>query len=791
MPSVKLHLPVKVDGDLNDEAWKSVPVSTDFITSFPHFGNISTHKSDVKVAYDDNAVYIAAYLYDKPENIRTQFTSRDNIDRQDVDIFTVGFDTYKDRQNAFLFRVTAAGVQADAKGAQNNNPVYDVTWDAVWESKVSIKKDGWVVEMKIPFSAIRFSKKEIQDWGINFARYERKENENSIWSPVNPNINGDINQWGTWTGLKDITPPLRLSFLPYLSGGYRVSPTGNGNVTEFLKSGGMDVKYGINESFTVDMTLIPDFAQVQSDNLLLNLTPFEVKFEDYRPFFSEGTELFNKAGLFYSRRIGAAPSGSSAVLNTYGNDPNYKIEKNPGITRLYNAAKFSGRNRNNLGIGIFNAITAPMYAKVVNLTNGKDSSILTEPLTTYNIFVLDQAFKNRSSLSFTNTNVKRKGNSRNANVSSIDMSLFDKTNTYNLAFTGRYSAIWGNNGLRKNGFTTTTAFDKISGKLRYHAAVNVESDKYDPNDLGFLYNNNSIDLTGNISYNILKPTKKYINQIYKITFGNSYLYRPFNWTNASAGASAFLVFKNFWDITFSFQSSPVWSNDYFVNSSVYTGYFLKRSPYYYIGIDGSSDSRKKLYFSYGLGGAESPLPNDPYFKTSTGLRYRFSDKFQVSTSLAIEQDKGNWGWAFLNNPNGSPIIARRDKKTNTAIVSAQYSFNKKMNWTIRARHYWSAIYNTNFYNLKDDGYWDDRAFINNQNISYNTFNIDMFYTWDFLLGSRITVAWKNALGNSVAIDPYRNTSYFNNLGKSVDNPHSNEFTVKVVYFLDYMKLNHK
>ncbi len=785
--AVKLSLPVKIDGELNDEAWKQVPAINDFIVSFPHFGQPSTHKTEVKVAYDNDAVYVAAYLYDKPENIRRQFTSRDNIDRQDVDIFVAGFDTYKDRQNAFLFRVTAAGVQADSKGAQSNDPVYDATWDAVWESKVSIKNDGWVVEMKIPFSALRFSKKELQDWGINFARYVRKENENSIWNPVNPNVNGDINQWGTWQGLKNISPPLRLSFLPYLSGGYRVSPTGNGNVTEFLKSGGMDVKYGINESFTVDMTLIPDFAQVQSDNQLLNLTPFEVKFDDYRPFFSEGTELFNKSGLFYSRRIGATPEGASDVLNTYGNNPNYKINKNPGITRLYNATKFSGRTSNNLGIGVFNAVSAPMYAKITRLSDGKDSSILTEPLTNYNIFVLDQAFKNRSSLSFTNTNVLRKGNSRNANVSSIDLSLFDKKNVHNLVFTGRYSAIWGT-GLRKNGFTTTGGFDKVSGKLRYSNRLSIESDTYDPNDLGFLYNNNAVDYTGNISYNLLNPTKKFINQVYKFRFTNSYLYKPFKWTSTEIEASALLVFKNFWDITFGFQSSPTWSNDYFVNSNVYSGFFLKRTPYYYFGINGSSDSRKKLYFSYNIGGAESPLPNDPFWTSEAGLRYRFNDKLQLSTSMAIEQDKGNWGWAFLNNTNGSPIISRRNKKTNTAIVSAQYSFNKRMNWTVRVRHYWSALYNTNFYDVKPDGYWDERPFINNQNISYNTFNVDMFYTWDFLLGSRITVAWKNALGNSIPIDPYRNLSYLNNLGKAISNPHSNELTVKIVYFLDYLKL---
>ncbi|MFN8253018.1 MAG: DUF5916 domain-containing protein [Ferruginibacter sp.] len=787
VPAVKISLPVKIDGDWNDEAWKNVEATGDFITSHPEFGKASAHKTLVKLAYDNAAVYVVAYMYDDPGNIRTQITSRDVIERQDVDAFTVGFDTYLDRQNAFLFKVSAAGVQFDARGAQNNNPVYDVTWDAVWESQVSIKSDGWVAEMKIPFSAIRFSKKQLQDWGINFARFCRKDNENSIWSPVNPNLNGDINQWGTWSGLQSVKPPLRLSFLPYISGGIRNSPTSNGRINETLKSGGMDVKYGVSESFTVDMTLIPDFAQVQSDNLQLNLTPFEIKFNDYRPFFTEGTELFNKAGLFYSRRIGAAPAGAAAVLGTYGNNPDYRISKNPGITRLYNATKFSGRTKDNLGIGIFNAVTAPMYAKVTNTHTGLDSTILTEPLSNYNIVVFDQALKNRSSISFTNTNVLRKGNSRNANVSSLDLSLFDKKSIYNFSWTGRFSSVWGNTE-NKNGFTTTAAWGKMSGLIRYRAMINVEDDKYNPNDMGYLANNNSVDYTGTISYNSLNPGKRFINEMYKLTLVNRNLYMPYKWTNFEITASAFVLLRNFWDIRAVFQTTPVWYNDYFVNSSVYTGHFLKRTPYYYVGIDGSSDSRKKLYFSYAIGGAESPLPKDPYWTGNAGLRYRFTDKFQLSANLAIQQDRGNWGWAFINNPDGSPVISRRNTKTNTALINAQYSFTKRMNATIRMRHYWYAVNNTNFYNLKPDGYWDERPFMNGRNIGYNAFNIDMFYTWDFLPGSRITVAWKNALGGNTYIDPYANATYLKNFGRSVDNPHSNELTVKIVYFLDYLKL---
>ena len=794
LPAVKTNLPIKIDGNLDDAAWKTVAATGDFIVANPRFGDTASRRTTVKILYDNSAIYVGAYLYDNPANIRKQITARDVINMQDVDIFVVGFDTYHDKQNAFIFKVTAAGVQGDAKesqnGTNNGGVVSDASWDAVWESKVSIKNDGWVVEIKIPFSAIRFAKKDVQDWGINFARFIRAKNENSIWDPVDPNISGDINQWGNWVGLKNISPPLRLSFLPYISGGFRVSPTNKGRVTEFLRSGGMDLKFGINESFTLDLTLIPDFAQVQSDNVFLNLSPFQVKFEDRRPFFTEGTELFNKAGLFYSRKIGATPTYSGEVLSTYGDNPNYKIIKNPGITRLYNATKFSGRTRKNLGIGIFNAISSPMYAKIQDLTNGKDSSILTEPLTNYNIIVLDQALKNRSSLSFTNTNVLRKGNGRNANVSSIDIALFDKKNLHNLSFTGKYSSIWGKDA-NYNGYTAGASFGKVSGLIQYKTTMTVESDTYDPNDLGYLQNNNSFDYSANLSYNKTRPTKYFLMHSYSVSFKNAYLYKPFAWTSLSISANAFYLFKNFWDVNIHFESSPTWNKDYFLNSSKYNGYFLRRTPFYYIGVNGSTDSRKKLFFGWSLGGAESPLPNDPYWQANVELRYRLSDKLQFSTSYNIEQDKGNWGWAFRNNADGSPVIARRDKKTNTFVLSAQYNFTPRMNWNIRVRHYWSLLSNTNFYDLKSDGYWNEVAFAPGENVNFNSFNLDMFYTWDFLLGSRLTIAWKNALGGNVAIDPYTNMSYLKNFGKVINNPHSNEITVKIVYFLDYLSLKRK
>lgn len=784
---------IKIDGKDDDAAWKNVDLINDFIISSPDFGKLTTKKTDVKIVYNNEAVFVLATMYDDVKNIRRQLTQRDGNDRQDCDIFTIGLDPYLDKQNGFIFQVTAAGVQGDARQSAANGT--DRSWDAVWESAVDIESDRWIVEMKIPFSAIRFAKKDVQTWGLQLTRFIRKTNENDTWSPQDPNQDGSINQWGELTNLANIIPPLRLSFLPYISGGVRQSPSVDGSTqTEYIKSGGMDVKYGINESFTLDVTLIPDFAQVQSDNVFLNLTPFQVKFDDYRPFFTEGTELFNKAGLFYSRRIGAEPIGTGQVLNFAKNNTQYSINKNPGITRLYNATKLSGRTKHNLGIGVFNAVTKPMEAILTNNISKFDSTILTEPLTNYNVLVLDQSLKNRSSVTLTNTNVIRKGNSRNANVTGLDVSMFDRANNYNIKASAKYSNITGKQG-NYDGYKTELSGGKISGKWRWNSGINIESDKYDPNDLGYLQNNNSFEQFGGASLNFNKPTKGYLSHSYNINYRNTYLYKPFKWNSLDISSGANFLFKNFWDANLRLSTKPVRFVDFFEART--PGLKLNKFAYVFLGIGGSSDSRKKLFGGWFIGGAESKVKDDAYLTLRLNSRYRFSDKFQLNASFERTVDKGQWGFSHRDTVStlvsgyNDPIIAFRTVKTNNVIVGGQYNFTPRMNATIRLRHNWTNIINRSFYKLKTDGDWNDFPFSEGRNRNFNVFNIDMFYTWDFKWGSRLTFNWKNGLGGNVYLDPYSNYNYSKNLIAIFNNPHSNEFSIKIVYYLDYLNLKRK
>lgn len=807
--AVKTATAPHIDGLLNDSVWQQAPIATDFITYSPVFGSSSGFRTTVKVLYDDRAIYIGAFMYDDPALVRREFTARDSSRRADADYFSVFIDTYNDKLNAFQFQVTSRNVQTDARVSPNIKPdfgVYgDLSWDAVWESHVAFTREGWGVEMKIPLFSIRFSKKNVEQWGLQFLRFNRRLNETSFWNPVDPNVNGFVNQFGIMTGLRNLVPPLRLSFSPYLSGGYRGTPQPGGYRQEWLRSGGMDVKYGLSESFTLDATLIPDFGQVISDNVVNNVSPYEVQFRENRPFFTEGTELFNKAGIFYSRRVGQTPRRYYSVENMArdGSLGNYEVIRNPSVTPLYNAVKLSGRTVGNLGIGVFNAVTEPVHASLSNRATGADSVILTESLANYNIVVLDQALKNRSYITFTNTNVTRQGHARDANVTAVDLELYDRHNRFGVTVRPRYSKIFGNKSYE--GFSNKIRAGKVSGKLQYSVGSAVVSDKYDPNDLGYLLSPNDITNTLDASYNIYTPSASFLNQRYGVTLLQSYLYKPFEYKNTEIDAYAFWLFKNFWDLRLSTYISPFWSNDFFelqtpADIRATPRAKLKRAPYYSLFASGSSDSRKHLYVSWRAGIAKGPLPDDLFHKANLGLRYRFSDRFTLSIDYFRQHDQGQWGLAY-NGPApvfdraGQPVLARRKYTEVSTVLSGSYNFTSRLNLMFRARHYWNKIVNTHLYYTLPDGYWNERFDMKPEafNGNYNAFNLDVFCTWDFSPGSRVIVGWKNWLGHDYeyGVNGDKYESYSKNVDQMLTAPHGNEVTLRVIYFLDYQQLRRK
>ena len=791
LQAIKLpHSPPRIDGNLDDMAWKDVPVTAGFIQNFPGFGLPASQKTEVRIVYDNSAIYISAYLYDDPALIRKQITARDEEQLKDLDYFSVFLDTYNDLQNGFQFLVTSSNVQTDARLSPSVVTAFgeygDKTWDAVWDSKVSIKNDGWVVEMKIPYISLRFAKNDVQDWGIQLLRSVRRNNETSFWNPVDPNVNGFVNQFGLLKNLVDIKPPLRLSFSPYVSTGIRNTPENDGYRTEWLRSGGMDVKYGINESFTLDATLIPDFGQVVSDNVVNNLTPYEVKFEEYRPFFTEGTDIFNKSDLFYSRRIGSTPSGYNAINNMADNDPNIEIIKNPGRTQLYNGIKFSGRTPKKLGIGFFNAVAAPMYATIRDKTTGERAKIKTESMTNYNILVLDQALKGRSYVTFTNTNVMRSGTNNDANVTGLDFNLYDKKNMFNARGYGHYSKVFNTNSY--DGYNTLLKLGKVSGKIQFYAQNTIRSVNYDPTDLGYLQTANLHINTGSFSYKQLTPTKSFLSYQYTLLADYQRLYKPDKFNSLQMQARGFWYLKNFWDVALTAAYLPD-QHDYFVIGTPFDKY-ARRPQYGSLSLNGSTDSRKRLFVNYNFLIAEFfKNPEKEYYILEGGVRYRFSNQLTLELSHKYETETDYIVSAGRDNL-GRPRIAFVDFKEVTSVLSGIYNFTSRINLTLRMRHYWSNV------PVKRIAYLDDKGYpVSVTNImtedNVNFFNADAFLTWDFRYGSRLILGYKNWLGEDQYVDGSRYKRYAPNLGQTFGLKHGNEATLRFIYFLDYSQFSKK
>ena len=420
----RISEPPIIDGILDDKVWDNAESNTDFYQWRPSNTGPArdTHTTLVKVIYDDDAVYFGVKMADPdPKNIAKEISQRDEFYMNKTDLIGVMISPYDDGLNYVSFVITSAGTIADMKTVgdfDDNDGDYDVVFDA----KISFDKFGWNAEFKIPYSALRFPKKDVQSWGLNFFRRVFNLNESYVWNYIDRSVGRMSEYMGVLEGIQNIDPPTRLFFYPYSQFNSEIY---EGNTGTGI-SAGMDIKYGINEAFTIDATLIPDFGQVKFDEVELNLSPFEQQFDEKRAFFTEGTELFNRGGIFYSRRIGGdlSSSGEDFVQE------NEKVSASDNSIDLINAIKISGRTDNKLGIGFFNAITKKSVATLQDTLNQSTREVILEPLTNYNVLVLDQQIKNNSSITFLNTNVKRAKEYRNANVSALLLDLKTKQNNY-------------------------------------------------------------------------------------------------------------------------------------------------------------------------------------------------------------------------------------------------------------------------------------------------------------------------------------------------------------------------
>ena len=762
---------IKIDGKTNEEAWKKAPIAKDFIMFEPDNGKpISYEKrTEVKLLYDNSAIYISALLYDdEPDKILKELTNRDVFGASDV--FLVSINGFNDGQQDFRFFVSAAGVQLDCIATKESE---DYTWDAIWESKTNLTSFGWELEMRIPYASLRFSESENQTWGINFARDIKRNAQIYSWSPIDTKIGAILPQEGILEGIKNIKPPTRLFLLPYTSA---YSQKDNFNAAKTIKAG-LDIKYGINDSFTLDAILVPDFGQTKFDNAILILEPFEQLLNENRPFFTEGTDLFSKGGLFYSRRIGGTPTGIPAT------NANEEITNYPSNVNLLNAVKISGRTQNGLGIGFLNAITEKTFATILNTEVNETRKEVIEPLTNYNVLVLDQRFRQNSSVTLINTNTTRNGNFRDANASALVFDLNTKANTFNLFGDFKYSDV--KDMTNYTGYKTSIRFGKTSGRYRYSISGKYISKDYDINDLGIIFYTNFHSALADMSFRIVNPTSIFnsfsISQQTNLEIQNTTGKIQEAWYATTLKATT--LKNDYFELLF--QINPLDRFDFYEPRAFGSYVYKPKSAIGYIQF--YSNENKPFHYEIELAGENFDEKNRAIYKIFGGTKYRFNDKFSLQHNFQYTRMTNDRGW--VGTDNSDIIFGERNREILQNDLVGKYSLTNKMNINLTARYYWSYSKNHNFFTLENNGYLiENNNYSLNKDRNFNSWNFDLSYSWWFAPGSELSVLYRNyALERSSLVEKNINS----NLKTIFNGNLTNIFSVSLRYFIDYNSLKAK
>jgi hypothetical protein len=572
-----------IDGVLDDPIWTKVDPITDFIQKDPQEGGQPSDRTEVRLIYDDKALYVGARMYSSnPRAIRRAVTRRDGD--SDAEVLVVSLDTYLDRRTAYSFALSSGGVRKDYYHSQDAEDSPEMTFDPVWQGRARIDSLGWTAEMRIPFSQLRFSKKQAQVWGLEIKRAIPGKNENNYWVLIPKAATGYPSHFGYLRGISGIRPSRRLELLPYTAGD--VTVRGNPNPANPFDSklggrAGGDLKMGLGPNLTLDGTINPDFGQVEADPADVNLTAFETVFDERRPFFIEGNELLRGRGLsflgrptyFYSRRIGAQPHGTATG----------DFIKSPVNTTILAASKVTGRLASGLSLGAMAAVTPREYARVYSTSTGQFSDTAVEPPAGYGVVRLQQEVgKEHSTLGWTVTNVTRSlggpGNLnqllvRQANAAGTDWRVRFMQGKYEFTGFAGYSHLAGDaaaiarvqqssahyfqrpdqdhvsfdpNRTSMTGYTFSVRGDKNAGRHSvWGIQLNTRTQGFEINDLGQMRRGDAIDYSGDFSFRDTKPHR----QMRYWQFGGSFTGSSnYSWvrTPTKFNQTGQLIFPNFW-----------------------------------------------------------------------------------------------------------------------------------------------------------------------------------------------------------------------------------------------------
>jgi len=740
--AIRLTEPVTVDGILSEGVWQSPGAITTFYQRDPNEGKPASERTEVWVAYDDEAIYVGARMYDSaPDSIIARLGRRDS--RNNSDELDVYIDPYHDRQSGFYFGVNAAGTLLD--GVLYNDEWNDDTWDGVWEGQAHIDDRGWTMEMKIPFSQLRFKHESSNVWGINFERDIGRKNERSFVVFTPKNGSGFVSRFPDLLGIAHIEPPHRLEVLPYLTtkaeytGHVQGDPFNSGS--KYLPGTGADIKIGLGSNLTLDGTVNPDFGQVEVDPAVVNLSDAETFFQEKRPFFIEGANTFRfgrggsnsfwsfnwwEPSLFYSRRIGRAPQGSL---------PTYDYADIPIGTHILGAAKLTGKVADDWNVGTIQAMTAKEFADLQ--TSGVRSRAEVEPLTYYGINRVQRDLNDgRQGIGILSTLVLRSFSDQSlrdqinssALVTGVDgWTFLDGDKTFVLTGWSALSRVGGNqarmialqehsshyfqrpdatevhvdsSATSLTGYAGRFMVNKQKGNMTFNAAIGFVSPQFDPNDLGFLPRTNVINGHIATGYRWTTPTEFYRSLQFSVATFASFDYA---WIKTWHGYwfNGDIQLLNFDDVWFSYAYNPETISDRRTRGGPLTINPVGRE--YDFGID--TDSRKPwighFFGTTYLGGGSTSF----YLETSVEWKPISNVSVNIGPNFSKDFTDAQWVGEFAD-PTATATFGNRYVFAH--IYQTTLAANIRLNWTFSPQlslqlFMQPLISSVHYYNFKELG----------------------------------------------------------------------------------------
>jgi hypothetical protein len=829
----------EIDGNLVDECWLNQGEwSTNFRQFLPENDATPTRDTEFKILYDDNNLYAAFRCFDDPDSIVIRSSRRDDMKG---DIIGIALDSYHDLRTAYEFDLTSAGSKADLSMIDKN---FLFNWDAVWEGRVAFEDSAWTAEMKIPLNQLRFPDQEKHIWGLHVWRWIDRNKEEDQWNVFPIDAPSWPDNFGELHGIRDLKKQHRIELLPYATAIHKNYPIQTGNPfadgKDFTANMGIDGKIGLSSNFTIDLTINPDFGQVEADPSVLNLTAFETFFDEKRPFFLEGKSIFdfsvNGDQLFYSRRIGHRPLYQPALANN-------EYADNPQESTILNALKLTGKTQNGLAIGVIQSFTSREYAVIDRA--GTRSQQTVEPWSNYFLSRIRQDYnQGNSSIGALFTSTLRFIDGRDMHLYHLplssftggldfrhswnDRSFFIDIKTLFSHITGKTQAI---TSLQTNsrhyyqrpdishvalvpertslsGFGGSVHAGKRSGGHWYYSEHVVwYSPGLDLNDLGYMRMADILNQKTEISYNEKVPKSFY--RSYSIQFG-----QQTEWDfggrllQTTYESNAKLIALDNWIYYFSISKVPRFLNTRLLRG----GPALNMEGYWNGNIYLQTDSRKDLYYSLQCSYRQMDDNKSHLLDISPSVEWRPSTQVNLSSTFSFIQNIDDAQYINTLNFDDTPryILGRINQKTWNITLRLEYSFTPDL----ILQYYVSPFISTGSYsdikyvkNAAAESYEDRFHTFNGreirENTSDNTLELDeneddipdysihhpdfsftemrsnLVLRWEYKPGSTFYFVWTNGRSDSIS-ESSRSLSHY--AGRLLSMEQENVFMMKFNYW---------